>query len=132
MAHLKYVEEQDLFQLGMSKPEVRRLRKYYEKHYPQNYFAKIIKVFNCSQVVLLCETFCILSNILFRKYVRKMTKIMAIWLCLKCMPWRIMLPLDVSQINTLFLSTGLLLYENLALENSVLYNKEFGLATKEE
>lgn len=44
VAHLKYVEEQDLFQLGMSKPEVRRLRKYYEKHYPQNYIAKIIKV----------------------------------------------------------------------------------------
>lgn len=45
VAHLKYVAEQDLFQLGMSKPEVRRLRKYYEKHYPQNYFSKIIKVF---------------------------------------------------------------------------------------
>ncbi len=52
VAHLKYVEEQDLFQLGMSKPEVRRLRKYYEKHYPQNYLAKIIKVTSASAVRL--------------------------------------------------------------------------------
>lgn len=58
MAHIKYVEEQDLFQLGMSKPEVRRLRKYYEKHYPQNYFAKIIKVvgFLTSELVVFVKT----------------------------------------------------------------------------
>lgn len=44
VAHLKYVAEQDLHQLGMSKPEVRRLKKYFLKHFPQNYFTKFKKV----------------------------------------------------------------------------------------
>lgn len=43
VSHLKYVAEQDLQQLGMTKPEVRRLRKYFLKHFPQNYFAKFKK-----------------------------------------------------------------------------------------
>ncbi|XP_065218470.1 activated Cdc42 kinase-like isoform X2 [Planococcus citri] len=44
VAHLKYVAEQDLDQLGMTKPEIRRLKKFYLKHFPQNYFAKFKKM----------------------------------------------------------------------------------------
>lgn len=40
VAQLKYVEEGDLAQLGMSKPEQRRLRKYFQKVYPQTYLRK--------------------------------------------------------------------------------------------
>lgn len=36
--------ESDLAELGMSKPEIRRLRKYYEKHFPNNYFLKFKKL----------------------------------------------------------------------------------------
>ncbi|XP_064610478.1 ack-related non-receptor tyrosine kinase-like isoform X1 [Liolophura sinensis] len=32
---LKYVKEEDLIGIGMSKPEMRRLKKYYKKEYPQ-------------------------------------------------------------------------------------------------
>lgn len=45
VAQLKYVEEDDLIQLGMTKPEMRRLRKYFQKYCPQTYLRKIKKVF---------------------------------------------------------------------------------------
>lgn len=42
-SQLKFTTESDLVELGMSKPEMRRLRKYYEKHFPNNYLSKIRK-----------------------------------------------------------------------------------------
>ena len=37
---LKYVQDDDLANIGMSRPEARRLRTYYGKVCPQNYAAK--------------------------------------------------------------------------------------------
>lgn len=37
---LKYVQDDDLANIGMSRPESRRLRTYYGKVCPQNYAAK--------------------------------------------------------------------------------------------
>ncbi|KAL1116480.1 hypothetical protein AAG570_004952 [Ranatra chinensis] len=45
-SQLKYVLDDDLRQLGMSKPEMRRLKKYFEKHFPQTYYSKFKKVRN--------------------------------------------------------------------------------------
>ncbi|KAG8259132.1 hypothetical protein J6590_017311 [Homalodisca vitripennis] len=42
-AQLKFVSDDDLQQLGMSKPEMRRLKKYFQKHFPQNYISKLKK-----------------------------------------------------------------------------------------
>lgn len=39
--HLKYANDEDLKQVGLSKPEIRRLRKFYEKYYPHGYLSKI-------------------------------------------------------------------------------------------
>ncbi|XP_068084368.1 activated Cdc42 kinase-like [Anabrus simplex] len=41
---LKYVTEEDLHQIGMSKPEMRRMKKYFQKHFPQNYLSKFKKM----------------------------------------------------------------------------------------
>lgn len=41
---LKYVSDEDLVQIGMSKPEMRRLKKFFQKYYPQNYISKIKKM----------------------------------------------------------------------------------------
>lgn len=41
VSHLKYASDEDLKQVGLSKPEIRRLRKFYEKFYPHGYFSKI-------------------------------------------------------------------------------------------
>ncbi|XP_050536489.1 activated Cdc42 kinase-like isoform X2 [Daktulosphaira vitifoliae] len=41
---VKFVTEDDLYQIGMTKPEIRRLKKYFQKHYPQNYFSKFKKL----------------------------------------------------------------------------------------
>ncbi|XP_039446960.1 activated Cdc42 kinase-like isoform X3 [Culex pipiens pallens] len=42
IAHLKYATDEDLRQVcGLSRPETRRLRKYYEKYYPHGYLNKI-------------------------------------------------------------------------------------------
>ncbi|XP_043260817.1 activated Cdc42 kinase-like isoform X6 [Colletes gigas] len=43
-AQLKYVTEEDLNAIGMSKPEMRRLKKYFQKHFPQNYLSKFKKM----------------------------------------------------------------------------------------
>ncbi|XP_025423425.1 activated Cdc42 kinase-like isoform X3 [Sipha flava] len=42
--HVKFVTEDDLYQIGMTKPEIRRLKKYFQKYYPQNYFSKFKKL----------------------------------------------------------------------------------------
>lgn len=41
---LKYVEDADLNHLGMSRPEQRRLKKFFQKYYPQTYLGKFVKV----------------------------------------------------------------------------------------
>lgn len=41
VAHLKYASDEDLKQIGLSRPEIRRLRKFHEKYYPNGYLGKI-------------------------------------------------------------------------------------------
>ena len=63
VAQLKFVSEDDMSQIGMSRPEMRRLTKYFHKHCPQTYLAKMKKVldfifcaiFYISSLVLLIE-----------------------------------------------------------------------------
>lgn len=43
-SQLKYVSDDDLHQIGMSKPEMRRLKKFFDKHFPQSYLSKFKKV----------------------------------------------------------------------------------------
>ena len=43
-AQLKYVTEDDLCGIGMTKPEMRRLKKYFQRHFPQNYLSKFKKM----------------------------------------------------------------------------------------
>ncbi|XP_064641830.1 activated Cdc42 kinase-like isoform X2 [Lineus longissimus] len=43
VGQLKYVEEEDLADMGMSKPEQRRLKKFFKKECPQGAFGKIRK-----------------------------------------------------------------------------------------
>lgn len=43
LAHLKYVKDEDLMNVGMTKPEIRRLKKYYRKEMPQGAIGKIKK-----------------------------------------------------------------------------------------
>ncbi|XP_008194423.1 activated Cdc42 kinase-like isoform X2 [Tribolium castaneum] len=45
-SQLKFTAESDLIEIGMSKPEMRRLRKYYDKHFPHNYLSKLKKIIN--------------------------------------------------------------------------------------
>ena len=42
--HLKYVQEEDLLDIGMSRPEMRRLKKFYRKEHPSGTFNKLRKV----------------------------------------------------------------------------------------
>ncbi|XP_055340138.1 activated Cdc42 kinase-like [Paramacrobiotus metropolitanus] len=42
--HLKYVQDEDLNQIGMSRPEQRRLKKFFQKYYPQTYLGKFVKI----------------------------------------------------------------------------------------
>jgi activated CDC42 kinase 1 len=44
VSQVKYVTDEDLHQIGMSRPEIRRLKKYFQKHYPSNVLAKMKKV----------------------------------------------------------------------------------------
>lgn len=51
---LKFATDSDLAELGMSKPEVRRLRKYYEKHFPNNYLSKFKKLLSARRHENVC------------------------------------------------------------------------------
>jgi len=42
--HIKYVVDQDLVGIGMSKPEIRRLRQFHKKACPQGALGKLKKV----------------------------------------------------------------------------------------
>jgi len=44
VAHIKYVDDQDLVGIGMTKPEIRRLRQFYKKAFPQGAFGKLKRV----------------------------------------------------------------------------------------
>ena len=44
VAQLKYVEDEDLVDLGMTKPEMRRLKKYFRRECPQGRLSKLKKV----------------------------------------------------------------------------------------
>ena len=41
---IKYVEDEDLVDMGMSRPEIRRLKKFFRRECPQGAFGKIRKV----------------------------------------------------------------------------------------
>ncbi len=41
---IRYIEDEDLLDLGMSKPEIRRLKKYYKRECPQGALGKIKRV----------------------------------------------------------------------------------------
>ena len=41
---LKYVDDEDLIEMGMSKPEIRRLKKFFKKECPQGALGKIKRV----------------------------------------------------------------------------------------
>ena len=42
--HLKYVREEDLEEIGMTRPEMRRLKKFYRKEFPSGAIGKLRKV----------------------------------------------------------------------------------------
>ena len=44
VGQIKYVEDDDLTDLGMTKPEQRRLKKFFRKECPQGAFGKIKRV----------------------------------------------------------------------------------------
>jgi len=44
VAQIKYVDDEDLVGIGMTKPEIRRLRQFHKKAYPQGAFSKFKKV----------------------------------------------------------------------------------------
>ena len=44
VGHLKFVDDQDLAGIGMTKPEIRRLRQFHKKACPQGAFSKLKKV----------------------------------------------------------------------------------------
>ena len=44
VAQIKYVDDHDLVGIGMSKPEIRRLRQFHKKACPQGAFSKLRKV----------------------------------------------------------------------------------------
>jgi len=48
VAHIKYVDDQDLVGIGMSKPEIRRLRQFHKKVCPQGALGKLKKVYTTS------------------------------------------------------------------------------------
>jgi len=47
VAQLKCVDDDQLTQLGMTKPEVRRLRQFFKKECPQSALSKLRKVSRC-------------------------------------------------------------------------------------
>ena len=53
---LKYVAEEDMLDMGMTKPEIRRLNKFYRKEFPQGAFGKIRKVGDSSLDVTMTMT----------------------------------------------------------------------------
>ncbi|CAG0894909.1 unnamed protein product [Cyprideis torosa] len=46
VSQLKYVTDEDLAEIGFSKPESRRLKTFFQKHFPQTYLSKFKKKFS--------------------------------------------------------------------------------------
>lgn len=59
---MKFTIEADLIDIGMSKPEMRRLRKYYEKHFPNNYLSKFKKLLSHRKQENTVNDSCLLPN----------------------------------------------------------------------
>lgn len=66
VSQLKYVTDEDLHSIGMAKPEIRRLKKFFQKHFPQNYLSKIKKVRVILKILYLdCDQSCKFSFTFF-------------------------------------------------------------------
>ena len=52
VSQLKYVEEEDLSGIGMSRPEMRRLKKMYKKECPHGKLGKLKKVKDLLQLTI--------------------------------------------------------------------------------
>lgn len=62
---LKYATDEDFLQVGLSRPEVRRLRKIFHKHCPQNYLYKFKNVSIRLNVTLKTAITCMSMTTLF-------------------------------------------------------------------
>lgn len=51
VTQLEFVVQDDLVQIGMSRPEQRRYKKVYAKYFPKTYFLKIKKLLGTSKRV---------------------------------------------------------------------------------
>ncbi|XP_036331327.1 activated Cdc42 kinase-like isoform X3 [Rhagoletis pomonella] len=51
-AHVKYATDEDLKHIGLSRPEIRRLRKFYEKHFPHGYLSKIKRLLQAPATIV--------------------------------------------------------------------------------
>lgn len=52
VGQIKFVADEDLQALGMSRPEIRRLKKFFHKYYPQTYLSKFKKVRLCQMLYM--------------------------------------------------------------------------------
>ncbi|CAD7015182.1 unnamed protein product [Ceratitis capitata] len=51
-AHVKYATDEDLKHIGLSRPEIRRLRKFFEKHFPHGYLSKIKRLLQAPATIV--------------------------------------------------------------------------------
>ncbi|XP_034476838.1 activated Cdc42 kinase-like isoform X2 [Drosophila innubila] len=51
-AQFKYATDEDLRFIGLSRPEIRRLRKFYEKHFPHSYLSKIKRLLQAPATIV--------------------------------------------------------------------------------
>uniref|UniRef100_A0A1A9WNU5 non-specific protein-tyrosine kinase n=1 Tax=Glossina brevipalpis TaxID=37001 RepID=A0A1A9WNU5_9MUSC len=51
-SQFKYATDEDLKSIGMSRPEIRRLRKFYEKHFPHGYLSKIKRLLQAPTAIV--------------------------------------------------------------------------------
>ncbi|EDW08465.2 activated Cdc42 kinase-like isoform X2 [Drosophila mojavensis] len=51
-AQFKYAADEDLRFIGLSRPEIRRLRKFYEKHFPHSYLSKIKRLLQAPATIV--------------------------------------------------------------------------------
>ncbi|XP_017836989.1 activated Cdc42 kinase-like isoform X1 [Drosophila busckii] len=51
-AQFKYAADEDLRCIGLSRPEIRRLRKFYEKHFPHSYLSKIKRLLQAPATIV--------------------------------------------------------------------------------
>uniref|UniRef100_A0A1A9VEI8 non-specific protein-tyrosine kinase n=1 Tax=Glossina austeni TaxID=7395 RepID=A0A1A9VEI8_GLOAU len=51
-SQFKYATDEDLKSISMSRPEIRRLRKFYEKHFPHGYLSKIKRLLQAPTAIV--------------------------------------------------------------------------------